>query len=244
MKRETINKIRFVLEELLPPIVHDSRFMVFLYKLKWGSFIEDLAQFRKNAAFLTDEEYKDIYQRMPRIQESTDNSEECIKLICENIVQGSVCDVGCGTGHLLNVIRKTRPDIVDLTGVDFVVEDGCSDSKGITFVEAPVESLPFDDDAFDTIICTHVLEHILDIGKAIAELRRVAARRLIIVVPLEREHIYTFNPHFHFFPFTHSFLRVMRPDPDKYKIQRVERDIFYIEDQLSPKSGKTSEVQV
>lgn len=244
MKRETINKIRFVLEELLPPIVHDSRFMVFLYKLKWGSFIEDLAQFRKNAAFLTDEEYRDIYQRMPRLQESTDNSEQCVDLICEHIIPGKVCDIGCGTGHLLNVIQGKRADVTELTGVDFVLEESAADSDKIKFVEAPVESLPFADNAFDTVICTHVLEHILDIGKAIAELRRIAARRLIIVVPLEREHVYTFNPHFHFFPFTHSFLRVVRPRADQYKIQRVERDIFYIEDQDVPAKDTINEPQV
>jgi ubiquinone/menaquinone biosynthesis C-methylase UbiE len=244
MKRETINKIRFVLEEILPPIVHDSRFMVFLYKLKWGSFIEDLAQFRKKAAFLTDEEYRDIYQRMPRLQESTDNSEECVELICENIIPGKVCDIGCGTGHLLNVIQRNRPDVIELTGVDFVLEEGSTDASGITFVEAPVESLPFADNAFDTVICTHVLEHILDIGQAVTELRRIAARRLIIVVPIEREHVYTFNPHFHFFPFTHSFLRVMRPHPDQYKIQRVQRDIFYIEDQAFQAKDTITEPKV
>jgi ubiquinone/menaquinone biosynthesis C-methylase UbiE len=142
------------------------------------------------------------------------------------------------------VIQKNRADVNELTGVDFVLEESAADSNGIKFVEAPVESLPFEDNAFDTVICTHVLEHILDIGKAITELRRIAARRLIIVVPLEREHVYTFNPHFHFFPFTHSFLRVVRPEADQYKIQRVERDIFYIEDQDVPAKVTTTEPQV
>ncbi len=33
----------------------------------------------------------------------------------------------------------------------------------------------------------------------------MAAPRLIIIVPREREYKYTFNPHSHFFPYAHSF---------------------------------------
>jgi ubiquinone/menaquinone biosynthesis C-methylase UbiE len=101
------------------------------------------------------------------------------------------------------------------------------------FVDAMVENLPFGDRSFDTVLCTHVLEHILDYRKAIAELRRITRRRLIIVVPREREGIYTFNPHFNFFPYRHSFLRAMIPVPNDHVCVDVGRDIFYREDRLS-----------
>jgi hypothetical protein len=70
----------------------------------------------------------------------------------------------------------------------------------------------------------------VDYRAAIAELRRVAARRLIIVVPREREYRYTFNPHVNFFPYTHSFLRAMMPVPDSHMCREVGRDIYYRED--------------
>jgi hypothetical protein len=75
-----------------------------------------------------------------------------------------------------------------------------------------------------------VIEHILDYQQAIAELRRIAKRRLIIVVPREREYRYTFNPHFNFFPYTHSFLRAVNPVPPVYVCEDIGRDIFYSED--------------
>ena len=100
----------------------------------------------------------------------------------------------------------------------------------IEFIESKIETLPFDDNEFDTVVCTHVLEHILDIAGAIRELRRITAKRLIIVVPREREYRYTFNPHFHFFPYAHSFLRYMTPVPDAHRIINVGRDIVYLED--------------
>src|SRR3546814_21159083 len=87
----------------------------------------------------------------------------------------------------------------------------------------------FDDGAFDTVICTHVLEHILDLRGALAELRRVARRRVIIVVPQEREYRFTFNPHLHFFPYPHSFLRYVTPVPANHEIRSAGRDIYYRE---------------
>ena len=97
-------------------------------------------------------------------------------------------------------------------------------------LQQKLKTLPFRDGEFDTVVCTHVIEHVLDYKKAIAELRRVSRKRLIIVVPREREYLYTFNPHFNFFPYTHSFLRAMHPVPSTYVCEDVGRDIFYSED--------------
>ena len=54
-------------------------------------------------------------------------------------------------------------------------------------------------------------------------------RRLIIVVPREREGIYTFNPHLNFFPYSHSFLRAMIPVPANHVCCDIGRDIYYVE---------------
>ena len=80
------------------------------------------------------------------------------------------------------------------------------------------------------MICTHVIEHVLEYRQAIAELRRIARRRLIIVVPREREYRYSFNPHFNFFPYTHSFLRAVHPVPQTHICLDIGRDIYYRED--------------
>src|SRR6185295_3135858 len=139
-----------------------------------------------------------------------------------------ICDVGCGTGYLLNVIRLKRPDIKHFTGVDFVVDDA-KDIKGIEYIAAKVENLPFPDRHFDTVICTHVIEHILDYRAAIAELRRITRQKLIMVVPREREYKYSFNPHFNFFPYTHSFLRAVHPVPENHVCVEVGGDTYYSE---------------
>ena len=85
------------------------------------------------------------------------------------------------------------------------------------------------------MVCTHVLEHILEFRQALSELRRVARRRLIIVVPQEREYRFTFNPHLHFFPYPHSFLRYVTPVPQDHELESIGRDIFYAESRLEPR---------
>jgi len=196
--------------------------------LVWGRHIKDLAKFRERAAFLTDEEYEDLYKNHPRVHEGTDNSEICIERIAKDAIGPSICDVGCGTGFLLQEIHKRRPDLSKMTGVDFAIDDAEA-LHNIEYVAAKIEDLPFADNAFDTVICTHVVEHVLDYRAAIAELRRITKYRLIIVVPREREYKYTFNPHFNFFPYKHSFLRAMQPVPQNFSCEDLKRDIYYCE---------------
>jgi len=218
------------MEEFLPPIVRDTVLFRGLAKLVWGKHIETLADFRRRAAFLTSEEYERLYRAHPRVHDETDNSAECLKLIVRHCIGDSVCDVGCGTGYLLRHIKSyAGRRFVRLVGVDFVLPETPVDPD-INFVDAKIERLPFKDGEFDTVVCSHVLEHILDYRAAIIELRRIARERLIVVVPREREAIYTFNPHFNFFPYKHSFLRAMCPVPESHVCLDVGRDIFYTEE--------------
>ena len=232
MRRETTNRIRFVLEELCPPILRDSRAFRWLAERVWGEHIRDLADFRARAPFLTDAEYEALYRHHPRVHEGTDNSEACITRICEDVVGESVADIGCGTGALLSRIRDAKPELARVTGVDFAIDDADA-LPGVDYVAAKVEDLPFADGEFDTVICTHVVEHVIEPKLAIAELRRVARRRLIIVVPREREYRYTFNPHFNFYPYVHAFLREMYPVPDGFECVDIGRDIYYVEDRTA-----------
>jgi SAM-dependent methyltransferase len=232
VKRERVNFIRYLLEEWIPPAARDSAPMRWLFRTYWGRFIDDLERFRANIHRVTPAEYADIYRRMPRIQEGTDNSDACVRRLAELMLPGSVCDVGCGTGHLLGVLAAHSTTVPrKFTGVDFQLESGVSARyPAIEFREADVEHLPFPDRAFDTVICTHVLEHVLRIDRTILELRRITAHRLLIIVPLEREYRFTFNPHVHFFPYPHSFLRHISPVPANARWEVIGRDLLYIED--------------
>jgi hypothetical protein len=81
---------------------------------------------------------------------------------------------------------------------------------------------------------------VLDFRSSLAELRRVARERLIVVVPREREYRYSFNPHFNFFPYRHSFLRAAFPIPQSHLCVDVGRDIYYREDLVEDPAGTGS----
>ncbi|MEE2713213.1 MAG: methyltransferase domain-containing protein [Planctomycetota bacterium] len=89
-----------------------------------------------------------------------------------------VLDVG-GAGNAFS-----RADVVcDLTFASCVQRNGAPGvlRADVEYVEAPAERLPFDDNAFDFVWCTQVLEHVLDPVAACRELSRVARRGFVEV---------------------------------------------------------------
>jgi len=75
------------------------------------------------------------------------------------------------------------------------------------FIKADITELPFSNQSFDVVLCTHALEHIRNPKKALSELIRITRKRLIIVVPRQREYRYTVDFHVNFFPYLYSFKR-------------------------------------
>ncbi len=63
----------------------------------------------------------------------------------------------------------------------FDVNDRYEDSRRVPCDIGDVEHLPYDDNAFDYVYCSHVLEHTLDPLKALRELQRVGKRGYVEV---------------------------------------------------------------
>lgn len=229
MKREFTNIIRFILEDCTPPLIRDIPLFNTLLSILSGMNLKKCRQLRIDIPNLTPEKIKSFYRDFPRIQEEMDNSRKCVEQIISNVSGQSLCDVGCGTGYLLNQISLHTP-IDRLVGLDFTEHEEWKSLHHLQFLKGDILTLPFKDGEFDTVVCTHILEHILDIRAAIQELRRLYSDKLIIVVPRERESIWSLNPHFHYFPYEHSFLKHMLPLPSKWGIKRIGRDYLYVED--------------
>ncbi len=90
----------------------------------------------------------------------------------------SVLDVGCGP-HGLSIVAPSA----GFAGVDVLFPDVIAPSM-VGFRSEP-GPLPFADGAFETVVCLDVLEHVPRIDRAsfVAELTRVAARRVLIACP-------------------------------------------------------------
>jgi SAM-dependent methyltransferase len=85
---------------------------------------------------------------------------------------GSVLDVGCDEAHLKQLVPSIRYTGIDVGGKPDIVID----------LEA-AKRLPFDDRAFDTVLCSDVLEHLDSLHRIFAELVRVARGHLVVSLP-------------------------------------------------------------
>lgn len=207
MNRKTTNIIRFFMDECLPPIVRDNK--LFMFPFYWlaykGKNVNAIMGFKRNVYRFTPDEYAAFYDNLSSIsrERETDLNSRCIKEIQQLVPENtsSAIDVGCGNGFALQRLRSWFPHI-ELCACDVSeAAAGC----GFNFVNANVTDLPFADNSYDVTICSHTLEHILDLPKAIAELKRITRRRLIVVVPCQRYYYYTLDEHVNFFPLREQF---------------------------------------
>ena len=229
MNRRTTNAIRFVLDELLPPIIRDSKvFMYPLYVFAYGKLdVRREMAFKELVRGWSSADYQDFYRSLTssisRRRVTDLNAPSVTRILAELANATTVVDVGCGNGWLLAQIGESRPEI-SLFGVDVV------DAPRITgkyrYTRGVVERLPFQDDAFDVVVCTHTLEHLLDLKGAVAELTRVTRHKLVVVVPRQRPYRYTLDEHVNFF--RHRYELVDAIGLDEFTCDNVSGDWVYV----------------
>jgi ubiquinone/menaquinone biosynthesis C-methylase UbiE len=232
LSREMNLRLNWVLNELVPPCIRDRRWFGWcitrlLYKDKAPIYMA----FHSNVATMSDAEFARVYREIQStaLDRPTDLNDASVALIRQHIAGQRLLEVGCGRGHLSGILAA---DGYEVTGCDVALTAGLPEKfPGVTFLESPAEALPFADDAFDTVVSTHMLEHVRDLPRVLGGLRRVAKQRLIIVVPRERPHFYTPNLHIHFFPYAFSLLLAFRPMPGSYTLADAGGDWFYVEEQ-------------
>ncbi|MBW2069350.1 MAG: class I SAM-dependent methyltransferase [Deltaproteobacteria bacterium] len=230
LSRDVTVKLNYFIDEFIPPIARDSRLMYPFFLLLFGAKASLIMDFKRKLPFLTEEDIRKYYEIVGGIDRETDLNSQCIDFILRNIVGNVILDVGCGKGYLINRIASTYPHLT-IYGVDIIAEE-CKKGN-INFVRGFADNLPFEDGTFDTVICTHVLEHVIDLDKAISEIYRVVRKRVIIVVPRQREYIYTPDLHIHFFPYEYDLYLKLRVNKAKTKVMKLGGDFLIIED-VSP----------
>ena len=112
--------------------------------------------------------------------------------ICELVREQLPCeaflDAGCGDGRYLAALAAELPPRragVDLSGR--ILETAAARVRA-DFRQASLETLPFEDGAFDLVLCTQVIEHVPRPDVAVFELARVLrpGGRLVISTDNER----------------------------------------------------------
>lgn len=200
--RKLTNVIRFFLDECIPPVIRDNRsFMYPFFYIWWkGKNIKQMLDFKSVVYSMTGKEFADFYKNIDCIanDRETDLSDECVDFMLKVIHESgakNLLDVGCGRGYWLNLLSDITK--IELTGCDFY---DTVYLKRAGYVKANIEELPFASKSYDVVTCSHTLEHTRNLEKAVAELKRVARKLVVIVVPCQRYYYYTLDTHIHFFP--------------------------------------------
>jgi ubiquinone/menaquinone biosynthesis C-methylase UbiE len=215
------------MDNLLPPVMRDNKYFVYPIFYLWykGKNVRKLMEF-KNVFHKLDEEefvrYYHIYDSLPTRE--TDLLEKSIDFILQHLRDDktqSIIDVGCGDGFLLKKLKKCG--YTSLFGID--INTDFSDDI-IKVYTGNLDKLPFADKQFDIVLCNHTLEHVLNLPRAISELKRIARNKIIITVPCQRYYRYTFDLHINFFPQASYLLKAM--DIKDCEYSKIQGDWSYI----------------
>jgi len=92
-----------------------------------------------------------------------------------------ILDVGCGTGLAAEKLKKYG----EVYGIDIspksIDEAGKYNRCDKCFLGI-AEDLPFNDNIFDVVVCTEVMEHLLDPKKALSEFNRVLVDAGVLII--------------------------------------------------------------
>jgi len=105
-----------------------------------------------------------------------------------------VLDAGCGEGQLLKKIADDRK-VVQLYGTDvtkIALENAKKRIPHAKLTLSDLTSLKYQDDFFDIIICTEVIEHITQYKKVLDEFKRVLKKKGLLILTFPNEGLNTF----------------------------------------------------
>lgn len=101
-------------------------------------------------------------------------------------LQGTLLDLGCGTGHFLNVGRLRGWRVFGMDISDWALTYG-KGSFGLKVIKSEAQAAPFRPDSFDVIILHHVLEHLPQPGEVLKSLRGLLRKNGILLIEVPNE---------------------------------------------------------
>jgi SAM-dependent methyltransferase len=197
--RRVTTAVRRLLDDFLPPVVREWRPFNRWMASRFHGPAFDL-DFKERAFAMSPREIADAYAALDsgnaRYRDTDTTAGQIAAIVAA--ARGRVLEVGSGNGVVAERLAAAGHELV---AVDVTLGSARETRRraACTVALAGLPDLPFADGAFDTVVCAHTLEHIPDLYRAAAELRRVA-RRVIVVVPRQRYYRYTVDYHLHFFP--------------------------------------------
>jgi ubiquinone/menaquinone biosynthesis C-methylase UbiE len=137
--------------------------------------------------YLKNDQYRDasnLNARLALHQRFSTNPQGWFPWIFETLealpARARVLELGCGTGSLWSTWAERIPSGWSITLSDFsegMLKNAWSNlviiGRGFKFEQIDAQSIPYPDESFEIVIANHMLYHVPDRQKALAEIRRV-----------------------------------------------------------------------
>jgi hypothetical protein len=208
--------VRKVIDLGLPAFIRDSEwFMRPLFEFWFkGHHVREAMDFKELAYALPEAELLALLGQMETRGDDreTDLGAPTVAALVDGLAHfpsgARVLDVGSGRGYLARILSQRG---LRVTGID--LRPPTPRNATFDYVRGDLGApLPFEDDAFDVVVSTHVLEHVKFPARVAREMWRVARREVWVVVPKQRYAHYTPDLHLHFFPNASALQAVMGED--------------------------------
>jgi SAM-dependent methyltransferase len=130
--------------------------------------------------------YEDLWQRLPADLEPPSYELRSRFLRGEVRAGDRALDLGCGTGEFTAELAQAGAVAVGVDVADAAIERARARHPGLDFRLVPIDGpLPFEDNSFDLVWASEVIEHVADTARWLSEVRRVLAPagRLLVTTP-------------------------------------------------------------
>jgi len=156
------------------------------YKTRGAYHWEQISKhYLKRNAFVLGR-YKNVINLLKRELGSLDNKK--------------ILDVGCGDGVLSFLLAKEDAKVSGIDYSDIAIEFAKEKTKQlkIDFRQGSAYELPFEDNCFDAVVSSDVIEHLEDVPQYLSEINRVCKDGAKIIIstpvkyteyPLDKEHV-------------------------------------------------------
>ncbi len=150
-------------------------------------------------------------------------------------------DIGCGNSRVIKLVQE-KNKANELVGIDI---GNTYNGHDFLFIKGDGQTLPFKSEAFDCVVCSHLLEHLPQPENCVVEMKRILKKggRVYILVPKELfrgSSIFLFDSlllflstkkwvssrHLHLHRFTKNKLLDLFRDFRIVKVLEVRRDIL------------------
>lgn len=108
-------------------------------------------------------------------------------LALENLTIDKVLDVGCGEGFVLSELRNRNigSQLVGIDSSEQALDMGKKLFPQLSLKKGDIYNMPYENNSFDLVICTEVMEHLEEPDKALDEVVRISKKYCLLSVPNE-----------------------------------------------------------